>query len=612
MFIDTRTSERLSGRSEGESARVRVLLVLMLMALTALGIMLWRVQVVHASRYMNDLEKQSMRRVRLPGMRGAIYDRNGLSLADNRPSYCVAIYVEELRQTGRWGRTIDEVERVVDSLAPVLGLPRTVSRDDIRKHILRRLPLPFIAWRDLDAKALARWSERRVSFAGVDLYIEPVRHYPEGTLGSHMLGHVGRLDIQPDPAQPFNYYLPEMEGKNGVEKTQNGALTGSTGGMLLRVDASGFKHDVLKVVESGRGSDVFLTIDARIQRLAESVIASTNRAAAVVMDPRNGDVLAMASAPGFDPNVFSPAIRAEDWEQLRTNQDRPLVNRAISGAYPPGSTFKPLVAIAALENRCVPASQEYNCPGYFERWGVRFGCWRKSGHGSIAMRKGIEQSCNTYFCHVGLDTGYERIYHMADAIGFGQQTGIELDSENPGLLPSDEWKQRTQKDSWRPGDTCNISIGQGALLVTPLQMAMFTCALANGGDLYPPRLVLRGRQPPEPAVRLGWSQETMQVVRGGMRDVIHAEFGTGKRALVEGIVLAGKTGTAEYGSKAAGKKHAWMIAFGPYDNPRYAVAIVLENALSGGRDAGPRVRELVEGILAVEAEDAERLRGGRA
>ncbi len=576
---------------DGEQVRLRIVVVMMLAGLLFLGGSLWRVQVLHGSEHTERLDHQSIRRVRLPGLRGSITDRNGTLLASNRPSYCLAIYVEELRQPGRSGETIKEVERVIREIGEIIGLPAQVSRDDIRTHIRRRLPLPFLAWRDLSPESLARWAESCVSFPGVDIHIEPVREYPRGTLAAHVLGCVGRSSLSPEEKESYHFYLPDMRGQFGVERSFDTRLAGLAGGRLIRVDASGFKYNERFEREPRKGEDLRLALDAEIQALAESLLEGW-RGSVVLLDARNGDVLAMASAPTYDPSK----LRSQ-YASLSQDKSLPLFNRAIEGQYPPGSTFKPLVAIAALENGGVSASTLYDCPGYFEVGGVRFRCWRRSGHGSIAMRKSLEQSCNAYYCQIGLKCGYDRIYHMADALGFGHHTGIALEQEMPGLLPNDAWKRRVLKDGWRSGDTCNASIGQGAMLATPLQMALFAAALGNGGRVYTPRVVTEPWEEGDLIHEMSWSACTLATVRGGMFDVVEAETGTGRRARIAGVPMGGKTGTAEYGTREARRKYAWMIAFAPFDNPQYGAAIVLEDAMSGGRNAAPRMAKLMAGLF---------------
>ena len=583
-----------SDPTEALEMRLRVLICGVTAALLFLGAVLWRVQILSSGKYITSLEQQSMRRVRLPGGRGKIWDRHGVCLADNRPSYGIAIYVEELRQAGRWRKTVDKVEEVVQQLSELLGVPPQVSRTDIDRHVRKQLAMPFMAWRDIDSVALSRWAESGLQMPGVDVAIEPVRVYPRGELAAHVLGYVGRADPKQDLDEPYHFYLPEMKGSRGIEAVMNDTLTGTPGGRLIRVDASGFKHDRIGERSPEPGHDVTLVLDARLQEIAEEVIAG-EEAAVVVLDPSNGDVLAMASSPAFDPNVFSPNISLADWKALRNDRAQPLVNRTIAEVYPPGSTFKPMVAFAALDgHKAVPATS-FDCPGYFALGSTRFHCWRQSGHGNLAMVKALEQSCNSYFCQLGLKCGHERIHDTASEVGFGRQTGIDLIGEVAGIIPNDEWKRRRFRDAWRPGDTCNLSIGQGFLAVTPLQMAVFTAAIANGGYVYRPRVVRTESNPSGQLVQtLSWTATALGTVRQGMYDVINAESGTGKRARVEGVAVAGKTGTAEYGPRGAMKKHAWMLAYAPFENPRIALAMVVEDAVSGGVTVAPRVRELIE------------------
>ena len=588
-----------------EIVRLRLLFAVMLMAFLGLGSALWRIQVAHGKSYQKDLMKQSVRRVRLPGVRGCIFDRNGVRLADNRPSYCIAVYLEELRQAGAWKRTITKIEKQIDELAAALNIEKEISGDDIKAHIKKRLPLPLLAWRDVDESVVARLAEQVKVQPGVDVYVEPARIYPQGNLACHVLGYVGRADPPQDEEEPFHYYLPEMTGKSGIEKKYDGILRGEAGGRLMRVDVSGFRHDDLAVKEPRSGRDVFLALDVKVQRLAEEAIRD-QRGAVAVLDPSNGDVLALASSPGFDPNEFMPVISMERWKELVEDEQRPLLNRTVAGAYAPGSTFKPVVILAALENKTIDSRTAFTCPGHFMLGRARFNCWYSPGHGTLTTRESLQHSCNVFLFRTALACGYESIYHMAVALGLGRKTDVSLDYELAGLVPDDAWKRRTYGDGWRDGDTCNLSIGQGALLVTPLQMAVLAATIANGGHVYRPRLVMALREPGEEQLRsipsqvvneMNWSRATTDLVRGGMRDVVMTREGTGKLAAVPGVTMAGKTGTAEYGRKEEGKKLAWMIAFAPFDHPRYAVAIMIEDAVSGGSSAAPKVQKLMRGLF---------------
>lgn len=588
-----------------EHLRVRILLAVMLAAFGVLLAALWRIQVSHGKNYQRDLIKQSVRRVRIPGMRGQIFDRNGVCVADNRPSYCIAIYLEELRQSGRWAKTISQANSLIDELSVTLDMPRQVNEDDIKTHVKKRLPLPLVAWRDLDEATMARLAERAAKVPGVDIYVEAVRHYPFSNSACHVIGYVGRADPPKDEEEPYHYYLPEMAGKSGLEKAFDGVLRGEAGGRLVRVDVSGFRHDDLAARSPRNGRNIVMSIDLRAQQMAEAALMDLV-GAAVIVDPNNGDVLAMASSPGFDLNQFVPTISTEDWNMLSEDERNPLMNRAAAGTYSPGSTFKPVVAIAALESRKATPNTSFICPGYFLLGRARIGCWYEPGHGLLDMQEGLEHSCNVYFFHLGLQCGQEPIYQMAAALGLGRKTDISLDYEAPGLLPNDAWKRLVIHDAWRDGDTCNFSIGQGALSTTPLQMAMVAATFANGGTLYRPRIVLGVREtedgplratPPQVANKLNWSRANIRVVRDGMRDVVMSPRGTGRLAQVPGVDMAGKTGTAEYGRKGEGHKIAWMIAFAPYEHPRYAVSLMIEEGATGGTTAAPKMKQIVTGLF---------------
>jgi penicillin-binding protein 2 len=565
---------------------------------------MWRVQVVNAPQYTKKLDKQSIRRIRLPGIRGSIYDKNGVCLAGNNPNYCIAMYIEELRQPGKWTNTINKIEEVLDEMSTEFNIKREVTRKDIARHIQRRLPLPFLVWRNISPAIIARIKESDTQMTGVDIYVEPIRTYPQGKLASHIIGYVGRSKPTKDTKIPYHYYLPEMEGKDGIERKFNNILTGTAGGKLIRVDASGYKHNDKFEKAPVPGTNIKLTIDSRIQILAENALHGV-RGACVIIDPSNGDILALASSPTYDISRFSPTIPAKYWKQLNDDKRLPLFNRAISGAYAPGSIFKPIVAIAALEGKNIKPYTEYNCPGYFEIGKTRFRCWKKSGHGIIDVRKALEQSCNVFFFNTGQECGYERIYHMAAAVGLGYKTGISLPGESAGLLPDNAWKKEHIHDRWRAGDTCNLSIGQGFLSVTPIQMALYTATIANGGTLYHPRLLLSqgadaGKNykwtPGRIANQLHWSTLTLETVRGGMFDVINAPTGSGRRARIPELLMAGKTGTAEYGPRHHRRKNTWMIMFAPYTNPKYAIAMIVEDGISGGITVAPRLKHLMTGI----------------
>ena len=588
------------------------LLGLWLAALACLGglvLRLWNLQVAQGMEYQRKLAKQSLRSVRLPGIRGRILDRNGERLADNRPSYCVSLYLEELRRPGGLQRTVDHIMDTLYRLAETMDRPLQLTQQDVRLHLGRRTPLPLVAWRDLDDTAVARFIERSGKFPGAALTVEPVRTYPQGASACHLLGYVGRADPPAegeDGVEKFHYYLPEMAGKAGIEKRLDGVLRANAGGKLeIQVDVAGFKFDEVSRRTPGKGGDIVLAVDERIQRAAEAVLEG-QRGAAVVVDPRNGDILALASAPGFDPNGFVPSVPADTWNRLLKDAARPLFSRATGGEYAPGSTFKPVTLLAALHSGQVAADTRFTCPGYFELGSARFRCWQHWGHGNIDLQSAIRYSCNVYLFHAALACGPEPIQAMARAVGFGRRTEISLDFERPGLVPDAAWKRAARRDSWRDGDTCNQAIGQGALLVTPIQMGLYAAVLANGGTLWQPRLVRQITAADGTAQEIApaaapdgprWKPQHIRTVREGMRDAVNQPDGSGKRAALAQVVVAGKTGTAEYGVKGSGRKMTWMIAFAPFEEPRYAVAVLVEDGVSGGTTVAPRVKQLLAQVF---------------
>lgn len=595
---------------EKELLRLRLLGVMMFMAFALLLGFLWKLQVREGMKYVTTHDQQSVRRVRIPAMRGRIYDRNGACLADNRASYCISIYLEELWVMGRKLSTVNKVRAVVNEISILTGVPARITNRQIEDHLYLRKPLPLVLWRDVDENMLARVAEAGRRLPGVAITVEPVRRYPQGFMAAHVLGFVGRIDLAGDEeAGAYHYYLPDIVGKQGLERRFDSLLAGRAGGSLVRIDVSGFQREEIGVRPPVPGGDVLLALDADIQRAAENTLRDV-AGAAVVIDPGSGDVLAMASSPAFDPNIFCPSISPSMYAGLLQNEQYPLYNRATMGVYAPGSIFKPVVLIAALESGRLAPDDVFECSGSFQLGNRSFACFLNTAHGVVDYRRAIEVSCNVFFYRVGLITGYEPIYRMAHALGLGGKTGIEID-ESSGLLPDAEWKRSVHNAPWVDGDTCNVAIGQGALGVTPLQMACMAATMANGGKVYRPRLVVGERasnetgfrvSPPSLLSDMEWSAGNLRRMREAMRDVIQSPHGSGRLAAIEGVEMAGKTGTAEYGRKGEGRKHGWMIAFAPFEKPRYAVAIMLDDAKTGGASVGPRIHDLMTRVFALEKE----------
>lgn len=598
--------------TDREKTRLLILGLIMFTGLGLLAFAIWFIQLGQGHVYLASQDQQSVRRVRLPTVRGKIVDRNGIYLADNQPDYGICIYLEELRRSDKKRQTAQKAWDLVQQLAQAIGIEPQTTLKEINAHLYNRKPLPMPVWRHIDHKTMARFAEISMRFPAADVVLYPKRIYPCGASAGHIIGYVRTGATGEDEEQQYHYYLPDMEGKRGLEKVYNKWLAGSAGGRLVRIDVAGFKHDESCIREPVPGGDLRLSIDLRLQRIAEQAIADVC-GAVVVIDPNTGDILAMASAPNFNLNLFYPYMSVDSWQTLAGDERKPLFNRAVSGLYAPGSTFKPLIAIAALTQGKAAEDTTFVCDGTFELGGQIFSCHAGEAHGHLGIIKALEVSCNVFFYKLGLQCGYDTIYHMAAAAGFGQKTGLDLDGEAAGFLPSKSWKRQTRGETWCDGDTCNISVGQGALLVTPLQMAVFTAAIANGGRLYRPRLVIGQKRhdqnefepvPPVLERDLHWSAPQLSLVKEGMRRVICEPSGTGHLAFLPHVVMAGKTGTAEFGRKGSGQQHGWMILFAPFDNPRYAVAMVIDEAAgSGGSSVGPRLGKMMADIFAAVGEE---------
>lgn len=553
---------------------------------------LWHVQVLDSPRYGAAQSLQSFRRVAVPGLRGRILDRNGAVLADNRPAYAVAIYCEELRQPGPWDNTILAIDSLIDQLAGHLGLPRQVSRAEVAAHVRRSLPMPLLAWEDVDFRTVAYLSEWGELLPGVAVLPMPRRVYPNGALAAHLLGYVGSTQPE-DDGRTWHYRLPDPHGRAGLEARYDALLSGVNGEELLRVDSRGYTRERWSSTPARAGTDLTLTLDLALQRAAEEALAG-RPGAVVALDPRNGDVLALASAPAYDLNAFIPGIASADWKALLGNPDKPLINRAIQAQYAPGSVFKPFVALAALGLGFDPDTL-YACTGIYTDHRQRLRCANRYGHGELDLRQALMRSCNPYFCHIGDQIGYAAIAAVAEQAGFGARTGLDLPGEAGGHLPTPEWKLRRFGQQWGIADTVQCSIGQGFLTATPLQVAHATAAIASGGALYRPRLVAFGKTRGDLQRRLPWSAADLAVVVEGMRMAVRA--GTGQTMQVEGVDVAGKTGTAEYIDRGRRRKHAWSVAFAPADAPTIVVCAMLDNGVGGGRDAGPIVQKVLSAHL---------------
>ena len=573
---------------------------------------LWRVQILNGARYDSKQDVQSLRRIRVPAARGQIVDCNGVVLANNRPSYDIAIYLDQL---GRVSKTTDVVrvaQANLGALSAMLGLPVTLADRDVRIHYQRRRPLPLPVWRDLRPETVAAFSERASNLPGADLIVMPVREYPQGSLAAHLLGYVGKAgqDDDEEEIEKFYYYQPDNVGRQGVEKACDEYLRGSPGGRTIRVNPAGRIADDLGEKQAECGGRVTLTIDVNLQRIVEQALARAPipagkelRGAAVLLDIHTGEVLAMASMPTFDPNLFNPSTPAPILQAIFNNPASPLLNRAIGGRYPPGSTFKTITLLAGFESGAISPQDTVACSGSIQigSWHRPFTCWNHAGHGRVDAYNAIKESCDVWFYQEGMKTGVEAINKVAAEFGLGQATGFDVGREQVGLVPSRAWKWTQRGEKWWDGDTAQLSIGQSFLLVTPLQMACIAATFANRGTCLHPyvvkriessdhRIVHEGET--EPRGKLSATAQQIDFVRHAMLGAVQEIDGTSHRAAVKGLSIAGKTGTAEYDTKQGRIKRAWFMGFAPYEEPRVALSVLLEDADSGGHSAAPVAGEI--------------------
>src|SRR6266508_2851505 len=600
-------------------ARIQLFGLLMLMGMGALGLKLWWIQVAHGQEWTSQLRGSSQATVRIPSVRGEIKDRNGVTLVQNRASYEVDFYLPEmvkgyrerfgLPPTTEYRATIngmpkdtkepDIIKIVNNGIVPRLNdldLASDYDAGRLQKHYRNDTEVPFSYVKDIDFPTLAKFSEHDVGLPGVELAIKPVRSYVYGALAAHLLGYVGMPnDIDKEDAKQFTFYQGDMEGKSNVEKIMDEYLRGKPGVRYLRRNAKGTIDGVLREDAPQQGANVFLTIDARIQAIAEEALRVVSRAGAVVVDPNNGNILAMATVPSFDPNTFIPSIKAKDWTALQKDEGDPLVNRAIS-CLPPGSTFKLITALAGLRGTKNIAGAKYSCGGGVSYGDHFFRCWvaeKHYTHGTIGLADAIKVSCDSFF------------YQYGNAAG---------------IMPGPEWMQiHHPQERWSQAQTANVSIGQGYTLVSPLQLAMAYAAIANGGICYYPRLVDKvlkqdgspvldqqgNPAAPPPRVRSDLRQEIspdhIELVRKGLWKVVNEDGGTGGRARLKDWVVAGKTGTAQATERGQEENVAWFTCFAPFDHPKFVVAVMVQGASGhGGEVAGPIADRILERSLALD------------
>jgi penicillin-binding protein 2 len=567
-----------------------VLGVLFVICLAVLAVRLKEVQVKDTADYRYAYSRQAVRRVQLAGERGRILSRGGEVLAGNRKSVSIVCDAAAF-QKKTWRATVESIQTAIKEVALLIGAGQGIGERSIRRHVNQSLAMPLAVWSDVDHTVLARFLENEDKIKGFSVVVSEERVYPYGAVASHLIGYVGRDRAETVAGdEKFNFFHPEMRGRSGVEHYYDSYLKGVPGESKLLVDARGFAIEENVVIEPRPGPDLTLSIDMKVQLAAEKELRG-EKGACVVMDPRNGEILAMVSQPGYNLNSFVPGISHDLYDRYVNDPGKPLLNRAAGGSYAPGSIFKPVVALAGLKLG-YPYAEKYECTGVYTLGKMHIRCANRWGHGPLDMPEAIMKSCNPYFCNLGMDIGTNAIVKAAHELGLGEKTGIDFGLDSSGVIPVADWKMRTYGEKWFMGDLAQMSIGQGMLLVSPLQMARMVGAIGTG-YLVTPKLL-----PEAETIRrkVDFPKNALKVVREGMRRVV--DGGTGKRAGKDlAVELCGKTGTAEIGKGEMRRKNTWFIAYAPRENPTVALAIIIENGDSGGGTAAPKARNILAAIF---------------
>jgi penicillin-binding protein 2 len=648
--------------------RLGLLALLVCGAMAVLLTRLWNLQITNSGQAMERSEAQTTVKARIAPARGAICDRNGVDLADNRPSFDIDFYLDELerdyakRNHGRvprlqvashpqigadgtvtrdkWGNPlmtkpyseVDIAEIVHESIQPIsqtLGLNTPLNDKEIRKHFREEADLPYHYMTDLDFATVAQFAERNFGVAGIQIAQNPAREYPLGAFASHILGYVGRPvnqeDHVADDGTPY-----DTVGLHGIEAIMDDHLQGQPGYRVQRVSSQGYyEGQPLATNDPTMGNTVYLTIDSRVQYIAETAFRDSGwtRGAVVVMDPHNGDVLALASFPNYDPNTFIPKIKSADWDKLNNDPTTPLYNRALH-TYEPGSTYKIMVALAGLKSGHVTADTEFDCPSAIQIDDHLFHNSDRAPGGTMSLVNAIKVSSDVFFYQYGIRAGIDAIDAMGARAGLGHKWGLLGDAdEDAGVLPGPGWMKkpdvskwllRTHNiNTWTNAQTANTAIGQGYVLVTPLQMATFLCAVANGGTVYQPRLYSKVvdyqnnviAEPPAGVVynTLDVKPAQLKAVQDGMYKVVEEEGGTGYATarLPNGPNMGGKTGTAQAYKRVDGERKqdlkTWFYCYGPFENPRYVTCVLVEGGTWGATAAAPIASNIMKQLFAMDS-----------
>jgi penicillin-binding protein 2 len=559
-----------------------------LMALLLLGF--WKLQIVNSDRYSQLAERNRVRSIPIIAPRGAMLDRYGRVIVDNYPSFSVLLLRDDPQQ----------VERLLPQIADGLD----VTLDDIKQQMEAATALPHFQPIVIKPEAtpgdIAFIESHRADIPVLEMLMVHRRRYPHGGFMAHSSGYVGEVSSEQIEESGGRYKPGDIVGKAGLERQYNDHLMGVDGMRRSVVNSVGREVGRLEQTDAVPGKPIRLTIDYDLQLVAEEALVG-KKGAVVAMDPKTGEVLAMASQPSYDPNDFAIRISKDEWQQLNEDPERPLLDRAIQAQLAPGSVFKILMATAMLESKAVPADYHVFCPGSAEFYGRVFHDWDKKGHGDVDVHKAIVHSCDVFFYNLGKQLGIDRISFYAGNLGLGHKTGVDLPGEEPGVMPSEAWKERLFHQKWYPGETISVAIGQGAIAVTPIQLAYVIGGIITGGRFHQPHLLLTNEAAPE--IDFPISDSTVETVTQGMYGVVNEQGGTGSLSKLPGIELCGKTGSAQVisnqglartGKQAALKDNAWFVGFAPRQNPEIVVSVLVQGGEHGASAAAPIARDVVK------------------
>jgi penicillin-binding protein 2 len=564
--------------------RDRAIVISIFSFFLVLALCLFYTQILRYPYYARLARNNAIRIIPIDGPRGNMFDRNGELLVGSRLSFNVAVVYQEIRSQ----------TKLVNALSQSLGIPEGDVIDAL--ETARRKPYaPATIVEDVPKDKAIMLEEASFDVPGLVIETRSIRDYVMGRSGSHIFGYLSEItEDELEKLRDYGYRMRDMIGRGGLEKYYNKDLTGTDGGVQIEVDSRGRQVRTLGMKEPQCGTDIRLTLDKTLQAASDKLLGD-RKGAVVVMDPRNGEILALASHPSFDPSVFArPNTSAQRVKLLRDKVGKPLVNRAISGMYPLGSVFKIVTLSAALQSHGITPLSTYFCSGVYSLGRARFRCWKDGGHGPQAATTGMMNSCDVYFYSIGRAAGPDNIETFARMFGYGSRTGIDLPDEAKGLVPGKQWKRQKKNEQWYEGDTANYSIGQGFFLSTPLQAVTMMSVIANGGNLIVPHLIKKigdSDIPCPQAKSIGLKETVRQKVREGIYKVVNDEGGTGKNARVKGAVVAGKTGTAE---NPQGRTHAWFSGYAPYDNPKICLVVFLEHGGHGGLEPATIAKGIFE------------------